>query len=227
MAKRLAQVKVETFCTLLSKIKAEAPIDTLPNRLTEVELEILAETMARLYAEVLVKKLAYVLRKVGVETENETVGEISTDLQCRTKLLENVFPIMSTFLRNKPISKTTHLRQENSLPLFNVASHKRPGIRLSFEYITTLLSGPGGEGRTGKATIFRKMVSKYRIFSTVMCKIVYKVIRVFSQEYLQGKKKKHANKKHFTKAVFSSKFHARASSHRKARPHIRFLQQPL
>ena len=45
-----------------------------------MELEILAETMARLYAEVLVKKLAYVLRKVGVKTVNETVGEISTDL---------------------------------------------------------------------------------------------------------------------------------------------------
>ena len=45
-----------------------------------MELEILAETMAQLYAEVLVKKLAYVLRKVGVETVNETVGNISTDL---------------------------------------------------------------------------------------------------------------------------------------------------
>ena len=141
MAKTLSQVKVETFCTLLSKIKAEAPIDTLPNRLTEVELEILAETMAQLYAEVLVKKLADVQRKVGVEKVNETVGEIATDLQCRTKLLENVFPIMSTFLGNKPISKTTPLRQENRLPLFNVVSHKRPGIRLSFEYITTLLLG--------------------------------------------------------------------------------------
>ena len=133
MAKRLAEVKVETFFTLLSKIKAEAVIDTLANRLIEVELEILAETMARLYAEVLVKKLAYVLRTVGVETVNETVGEISTDLKYRTKLLENVFPIMSTFLRNKPISKKTPLQQENPLPRLNVASLKRPGIRLSFE----------------------------------------------------------------------------------------------
>ena len=80
VAKRLAEVKDETFATLLSEIKAEALIDTLANRLTDVELEILAETMARLYAEVLVKKLAYELRKVGVETVNETVGEISTDL---------------------------------------------------------------------------------------------------------------------------------------------------
>ena len=44
MAKRLAEVKVETFVTLLSKIKAEALIDTLANRLTDVEQEILAET---------------------------------------------------------------------------------------------------------------------------------------------------------------------------------------
>ena len=111
------------------------------------------------------------------------------DLQSRTKLLEKVFPIISTFLRNKTISKTTPLRKENAFPQFNVASHKRPGIRLSFEYTTTLLSGEGGEGRTGTATMFRKMLSKYTIFSTVLSKIVYKVIRIFSQEYLQGQNK--------------------------------------
>ena len=93
-------------------------------------------------------------------------------LQSRTKLLEKVFLIMSTFLRNKTISKTTPLREENPFPRFNVASHKRPGIRLSFEYTTTLLSGEGGEGRTGTATMFRKKLSKYTIFSTVLSKIV-------------------------------------------------------
>ena len=79
---------------------------------------------------------------------------------------------MSTFLRNKTISKTTPLRKENAFPQFNVASHKRPGIRLSFKYTTTLLSGEGGEGRTGTATMFRIMLSKYTIFSTVLSKIV-------------------------------------------------------
>ena len=91
--------------------------------------------------------------------------------QSRTKLLEKVFPIMSTFLRNKTISKTTPLRKENPFPQFNVASYKTPGIRLNFEYTTTLLSGDGGEGRTGKATMFRKMLSRYTIFSTVLSKI--------------------------------------------------------
>ena len=110
-------------------------------------------------------------------------------LQSRTKLLEKVSPIMSTFLRNKTISKTTPLGIDNPFPQFNIASHKRPGIGLSFEYTTTLLSGEGGEGRTGTATMFRKMLSKYTIFSTVLSKIVYKVIRVFSQEYLQGQNK--------------------------------------
>ena len=86
-----------------------------------------------------------------------------TKLQSRTKLLEKVFPIMSTFIRNKTISKMTPLREENPFPRFNVASHKRPGIRLSFEYTTTLLSGKGGEGRTSAAMIFRKMLSKYTI----------------------------------------------------------------
>ena len=93
-------------------------------------------------------------------------------LQSRTKLLEKVFPIMSTFLRNTTISKTTPLRKENPFPQFNVASHRLPGIRLSFKYTTTLLWGEGGEGRTGRATMFRKMLSKYTIFSTVLSKIV-------------------------------------------------------
>ena len=79
---------------------------------------------------------------------------------------------MSTLLRNKAISKTTPLRKENPFPQSNVASHKRPGISLSFEYTTTLLSGEGGEGRTVTGTMFRKMLSKYTIFSTVLPKIV-------------------------------------------------------
>ena len=37
-------------------------------------------------------------------------------LQSRTKLLEKVFPIMYTFLRNKTISKTTPLRKKKTLP---------------------------------------------------------------------------------------------------------------
>ena len=78
--------------------------------------------------------------------------------QSHTKLLEKVFPIMSAFLSNKTISKTTPLRKEIPFPQFNVASFKCPGIRLSFEYTTTLLSGEGGEGRTGTATMLRKML---------------------------------------------------------------------
>ena len=91
---------------------------------------------------------------------------------------------MSTFLRNKTISKTTPLREENPFPQFNVASHKRPGIRLSFEYTTTLLSGEGGEGRTGTATMFRKMLSKYTIFSTVLSKIVVSMGRLLFLAFL-------------------------------------------
>ena len=40
-------------------------------------------------------------------------------------------------------------------------------------------------------------------------------------------KQKHANKKPFTEVGLSSKFHVRPSAHRKAIPHIRFLQHPL
>ena len=79
---------------------------------------------------------------------------------------------MSPFLRNKTIYKTTGLRKEIRYHKFNVASYKHPGIRVSFEYTTTLLSGKGGEGRVGTATTFRKMLLKYTIFSTVLSKIV-------------------------------------------------------
>lgn len=56
VAKRLAMVNLKTFFSLLSKIKAEARIDTLANRLTDVEI------------------------KISIKTANETLGEISTDL---------------------------------------------------------------------------------------------------------------------------------------------------
>ena len=128
-------------------------------------------------------------------------------LQSQTKLLDKVFPIMSTFLCNKTISETTPLRKaENPFPQFNVSSYKRPGIRLSFKYTTTLLSGEGGEGRTGTATMFRKMLSKYTIFSTVLSKIVYKVIRVFSQEYLQGQNKNMLIKSTLQKLFWAQSF---------------------
>ena len=56
VAKRVAVVKLKTFFSLLSKIKAEARIDTLANRLTDVEI------------------------KMSIKTAHEKLGEISTDL---------------------------------------------------------------------------------------------------------------------------------------------------
>ena len=114
----------------------------------------------------------YIYKEQAYLAALKAANRLPSQIQSRTKLLEKVFPIMSTFLHNKTISKTTPLQEENPFPQFNVASHKRPGIRLSFEYTTTLLLGEGGEGRTGTATIFTKMLSKYTIFSTVLSKIV-------------------------------------------------------
>ena len=80
-------------------------------------------------------------------------------MQSQTKLFENVFPLMYAIRRNKTISKTTALRKKIPFPQFNVASYKHPGIRVSFEHTTALL--PGGGGRIGTATMFRKMLPKY------------------------------------------------------------------
>ena len=79
---------------------------------------------------------------------------------------------MYTILGNKTISKTTALRKEIPFPHLNVASYKRQGIRLSFEYTTTLFPGGGGEGRISTATMFRKRLSNYAIFKTFLSKIV-------------------------------------------------------
>ena len=112
------------------------------------------------------------------------------ELQSRTKLLEKVFPIMSTLLRSSiTTSKTTPLQKEIPFPPFNVASYKRPGNRLSFECTTTLLSGEAGEGRTGTATMLTKMFSKYTIFSTALSKIVEREIKTKGDQFLWKKNK--------------------------------------
>ena len=76
------------------------------------------------------------------------------------------FPTQQNYFQNDAFAG------RKPLPPIQCCFPKRPGIRLSFEYTTTLLSGQGGEGRTGTATIFRKKLSKYTIFSTVLSKIV-------------------------------------------------------
>ena len=88
-------------------------------------------------------------------------------LQSRKKLLENVSPLMCPILRVKTFSKTAP-RKHISLPEVNVASYKRPRIRLSLEDTTTLLPGGGG-GRIGTSTMFRKMLTKCAILSRLFC----------------------------------------------------------
>ena len=49
----------------------------------------------------------------------------------------------------------------------------------------------------------------------------------FLAKILTWTKRKPTNKKHLTEAVLSTEFHCTPSSHRKVRPHIRFLLHPL
>ena len=53
-------------------------------------------------------------------------GSLIGGLQSRTKLLEKVFTIMSTFPHNKTISKTTPLRKENPLPQIQCCFPRTP-----------------------------------------------------------------------------------------------------
>ena len=81
-------------------------------------------------------------------------------LQLETNLVEKVFPIMTTFFPNKTFVKLTPLRKENLFTRFNVACHRCPGIRISFQYTRTLLSGKEGDERTGTGSMFEKMLCK-------------------------------------------------------------------
>ena len=94
-----------------------------------------------------------------------TRNEAFIELQSRTKLLEKVFPIMSTILRNKLFPKGRLCIKKTPSPnsKSKVACYKGPGIRLSFKYTTTLLSWEGVQVRS----MFREMLPKYAIFSTV------------------------------------------------------------
>ena len=124
--------------------------------------------------------------KCRLQTKNRVQKAVckaqTHQLQSQTKLLEKLFSIMSTFLHNKTISKTMPSQKDIPFLQFNVASYKRPGIRLSFEYTTTLLSGEGGEGRTGTAMMFKKMLPQYTIFSTVLSKIVATKCKTVAKE---------------------------------------------
>ena len=60
------------------------------------------------------------------DVPNWVLKKFSEILQSRTKLLEKVFPIMSTFLRNKTISKTTPLRKENPFPQYQCCFPQTP-----------------------------------------------------------------------------------------------------
>ena len=120
------------------------------------------------------------------------------------------FPTQQNYLQNDAFA------ERKPLPQFNVASYERPGIRLPFEYTTTLLSGKGGEGKTGTATVFRKMLPKYAIFSTVLvqdCSLSILLLISISDENLlrvqAGVEKKSAKKGHIISNFVSSFGHYR------------------
>ena len=90
----------------------------------------------------------------------------------RTKLLENVFPLIRTSVQNKTISKTTDLRSQIPFPQVKVAFYKRSRICVALEHTTTLLPRGGGKGKIGTARMFSKILWKCAIFSRVLSQIV-------------------------------------------------------
>ena len=69
------------------------------------------------------------------------------------------FPTQQNYFQNDAIA------ERNPLPPVQCCFIQTPRDQAFFEYTTTLLSGEGGEGRTGTARMFRKMLPMYTIFS--------------------------------------------------------------
>ena len=117
----------------------------------------------------------HVCERVG-RVQRKSVLQSAIQASCSYNPGQNC---LRKFSPSCPLSYATKLFPKRRLcgkktpsPNSMLLPHKRPGIRLSFEYTKTLLSGEGREGRTGTATMFQKMLSKYTIFSTVLSKIV-------------------------------------------------------
>ena len=90
----------------------------------------------------------------------------------------------------------------------------------------TASRGRGG-GKNRSATKFRKNAPQVCNFlNSFVQDCIYGDSR-FLARIVTWTKRKPTNKKHFTEAVLSTKFHGTPSSHRKVRPHIRFLLHPL
>ena len=97
-------------------------------------------------------------------------------IQSQTKLLEKVFPVMSTFLRNKTISKTTPLvcGKKSPFPSSMLFPTNDQGSGFLLNRQQHCFQGKGEKEEPGTATCMmsRKMLLKYTIFSTVLSRIV-------------------------------------------------------
>ena len=85
------------------------------------------------------------------------------------------FPTQQNYFQNDAIA------ERNPLPPVQCCFLQTPRDQAFFEYTTTLLSGEGGEGRTGTAMMFRKMPPKYTIFSQFCPRLLIFSLERFSQ----------------------------------------------
>ena len=85
------------------------------------------------------------------------------------------FPTQQNYFQNDAIA------ERNPLPPVQCCFLQTPRDQAFFEYTTTLLSGEEGEGRTGTAKMFRKMLPKYTIFSQFCPRLLIFSLERFSQ----------------------------------------------
>ena len=94
------------------------------------------------------------------------------NLQSRTKLLEKVLPIMSTFLRNKTISRTTYCGEKSPSRNSMLLPTNAQGSGFLLNTQQHCFQRKGEREEPVQLRCLEKMLSKYTIFSTVLSKIV-------------------------------------------------------
>ena len=95
-------------------------------------------------------------------------------LQSWTKLLEKVYPIMSTFLHNKLFPKRRLCGKKSPYPSFMLLPTNAQGSGFLLNTQQHCFQGKGEREEPVQLRRFKKMLPKYTVFSTVLSKIVAK-----------------------------------------------------
>ena len=110
--------------------------------------------------------------RTSLETESQLISTVLDKTTWEHFPLIVRDPTQQNHVQNNTHVQNNDSAERNPLPPVQCCFLQMPRDQTFFEDATTLLPGGRREERIGTATVFRKMLSKYAIFSTVFSKIV-------------------------------------------------------